>query len=123
MGGLTGNPETPSTLILGWYSPSGWLRIAARTALLAASARDELCGALTPADVEHSWPEEVPAGWAVGLPGMAEPIPYTRVVPDVVMEIGVDAAAENGRWRHAVRYLRRRADLSPADELTGVDLE
>ncbi|MDL5198849.1 ATP-dependent DNA ligase [Streptomyces sp. ALI-76-A] len=40
----------------------------------------------------------------------------TLVRPELVVEVGVDAARDNaGRWRHPVRWYRARPDLSPGD--------
>ncbi|MET8354864.1 hypothetical protein [Micromonospora sp. NPDC005206] len=37
------------------------------------------------------------------------------MLPTIVAEIDVDTAYEHHRWRHHVRYLRPRLDLTPAD--------
>jgi ATP-dependent DNA ligase len=124
IGGVTGSVQAPRTLLLGRYGHGGRrLRVVARSVPLAAPARLELAGLLTPADDEHPWPVPLPAGWAGGLPGAEEPINYTPVVPEVVVEAGVDAAAEHGRFRHPARYVRLRADLHPTDVPEGLDLE
>jgi hypothetical protein len=34
------------------------------------------------------------------------------VVPDLVLEVRVDVATERHRWRHPIRYVRLRPDLS-----------
>lgn len=123
VGGVTGRIEAPRTLLLGRYDRHGRLRVVARSTPLAASTRLQLGAVLVPMGDEHPWPEELPAGWAGGLPGAEEPIRYSRVRPELVVEISVDAAAEQGRWRHAVRYLRIRADLVPDDVPIGLDME
>ncbi|MER6813575.1 hypothetical protein ABT299_30270 [Spirillospora sp. NPDC000708] len=122
-GGVTGPLAAPRTLILGRYGHSGHLRVVARSTPLSAPARLEAAALLAAAGDEHPWPEVLPAGWAGGLPGVEEPIAYTRVRPEPVVEISVDAAAEHGRWRHAVRYLRGPPGLGPEDVPTGLDLE
>ncbi|MEW2290556.1 hypothetical protein [Streptomyces sp. NPDC047841] len=40
-------------------------------------------------------------------------IDHRPVVPDVVVEFAGDTAVDEGRYRHPVRYLRVRDDLSP----------
>jgi hypothetical protein len=40
---------------------------------------------------------------------------YTRVVPEVVVEVSTDPAVDGRRWRHPVRFLRVRTDLAAAD--------
>jgi hypothetical protein len=39
----------------------------------------------------------------------------TLVSPRLVAEISVDTAMTDGAWRHPVRLLRVRADVSPTD--------
>ncbi|WP_433464162.1 ATP-dependent DNA ligase [Spirillospora sp. CA-128828] len=123
VGGVTGIIGEPRTLLLGRYGQSGRLRIVARSTALPGAARAELAGVFTSAHGDHPWPEVLPAGWAGGLPGTGEPIQYTRVAPDVVVEISVDAAVEHGRWRHTVRFVRLRRDAAPEDVPVGLDLE
>lgn len=123
VGGITGTLAEPKTLLLGRYSPNGRLHVVARSTPLPAPARDQLAAVVRQAGNDHPWPPVLPAGWAGGLPGTGEPVQYTRVVPDVVIEISADAAVEHGRWRHPVRYVRTRADLAPDDVPTGLDLE
>jgi hypothetical protein len=38
-----------------------------------------------------------------------------QVEPTVVVEIEVDAAYEQDRWRHPVRFVRPRLDLRPEE--------
>jgi hypothetical protein len=40
---------------------------------------------------------------------------YTRVYPDVVVELVVDFARDGPRRRHPVRFLRIGPDLQPSD--------
>jgi hypothetical protein len=51
--------------------------------------------------------------------GAAAPVEYTRVEPDVVVELAVDAAVDmvRGRpiWRHPAVYQRLRLDLRATD--------
>ncbi|MEU9867041.1 ATP-dependent DNA ligase [Actinomadura sp. NPDC048021] len=123
IGGVTGSIEQPQTLLLGRYTTAGVLRVVARTTPLTPRARTALAGALSEAGPGHPWPEPLPAGWAGGLPSTRDPIHYTRVAPDAVVEISVDAAVEHGRWRHAVRFLRLRQDLTPGDVPQDLNLE
>jgi hypothetical protein len=59
---------------------------------------------------DHEWPDELPAHrW--GAPRTA----YTRVRPDVVVEVSADLALDGLRWRHPVRLLRVHSDLRAAD--------
>jgi ATP-dependent DNA ligase len=122
VGGVIGDPARPGELILGRYaSATRELRVAGRTVPLHPSAAVELGAALTPAGEEHPWPVELPPSWHSRT---KEPTAYTRVVPELVVEARVDAATLDGeRWRHGARYLRIRADLSPEDVPTDLDLE
>jgi hypothetical protein len=45
----------------------------------------------------------------------SQPVAYTRVVPSLVVELDVDTAFEQHRWRHAARLVRMRGDLTMAD--------
>ena len=52
----------------------------------------------------------IPVSRLGALPGGA--VAYTRVKPRVVVELEVDTASENMRWRHPCRYLRVAATSS-----------
>jgi ATP-dependent DNA ligase len=122
VGGVTGSLHHPRQVIVGrCCSSGGGLRVVGCTAPLDASASADLAGLLVPADGGHPWPVRLPAGWVGGLSGQAL-VEYVRVEPAVVAEVRVDVAAEHGRWRHPVRYLRRRGDLTPADVLPDLHL-
>ncbi|MFD0684968.1 ATP-dependent DNA ligase [Actinomadura fibrosa] len=115
VGGVTGTRQAPETLILGRFDAAGRLRVVARTTPLPPPARARLGEVLHPAGPGHPWPAELPAGFAGGLYGSHPPIRYVRTEPDTVVEVSVDAALENGRWRHAARYVRLRSELGAAD--------
>jgi hypothetical protein len=42
-------------------------------------------------------------------------VPLTKVAPTVVAEVSADAALTAGVFRHPLRFVRLRPDLSPAD--------
>ncbi|MFI0485135.1 ATP-dependent DNA ligase [Actinomadura sp. 9N215] len=111
VGGVTGTRQAPESLILGRYDAEGRLRVVARTTPLPPEARTSLGELLRHAGPDHPWPAELPAGFAGGPYGSHPPIRYVRTEPETVVEISADAAVEQGRWRHAVRYIRVRADL------------
>lgn len=123
IGGVTGTREQPEALLLGRHTTAGTFRVVARTTPLNPRARTALTGALSQAGADHPWPEPLPAGWAGGLPATRDPIHYTRVTPNTVVEISVDAAVEHGRWRHAARFVRLRPDLAPEDVPHDLNLE
>ncbi|MER6903809.1 hypothetical protein AB0A81_26545 [Streptomyces flaveolus] len=98
------------TLLLGRYDEAGRLRFIARTAPLSATARREVGGLLSPGGAQHPWQgRRFLAGWST-----RETIDHRPVVPDVVIEFAGDTSVDEGRYRHPVRYLRVRDNLSPA---------
>ena len=40
--------------------------------------------------------------------------PYTRVIPEVVVEVSADLALDGPGWRHPVRSIRVRGELTAA---------
>jgi ATP-dependent DNA ligase len=120
IGGVTGSIERPETLLLGRFDTSGRLRYAGRSRPLAPPQRTVLGLALTPAGprrrggTNHPWPRPLPAAWS-GHFEAAGPLEYQQVAPAIVAEIRVDAAYEHARWRHAVEFVRIRADLAVTD--------
>ena len=110
IGGVTGPVHAPQELILGRHDKTGRLRIAGRTTALRPSTAARL-GALLE-EQAHAWPERLPAhSW--GAPRTA----YTRVRPDLIVEVSADLALDGLRWRHPARFVRLRADLHPDDLL------
>jgi ATP-dependent DNA ligase len=108
VGGITGTVEAPRELILGRHDVRGRLRIAGRTAALQPRAAARL--GLLLEEQAHPWPERLPAhSW--GAPRTA----YTRVRPELVVEVSADLALDGLRWRHPVRFVRYRAELHPMD--------
>jgi ATP-dependent DNA ligase len=119
IGGVTGSITDPQTLLLGRLTPTGGLRYTGRTHPLSARQRRELVPRLAPAPhrtggVDHPWPRPLPARWS-GHFDRPEPLPYIQVEPSLVAEIDVDTAYEHHRWRHGVRHVRIRPDLSIYD--------
>ncbi|MEV1004840.1 hypothetical protein [Nonomuraea sp. NPDC050202] len=119
VGGYTGHPGRPSGLILGRYDQTGRLRVVGRTTQLTAQAATDIAPLLTPAAGEHPWPAPLPPGWASSPYGERDPISYTQVRPELVVEALVDTAREGLRHRHPCRYLRPRTDLDPAHVIEG----
>ncbi|MFR9802545.1 RNA ligase family protein [Pseudonocardia sp. RS010] len=113
VGGVLGSIGEPTALIVGRFNQRGRLRVAGRTTALDASARLRLPSLLAAASNEHPWPDVIPSARFGQRP--SEPIEYVRVRPEVVVELDVDAAYEQERWRHPVRFVRIRAELHPED--------
>ena len=84
-----------------------------RTTPLSTAAQTTMADALEPAVRSHPWPPTIPSGRFGHRP--SEPIAYTQVKPRVVVELDVDTAFEQHRWRHACRFVRVRRDLRVAD--------
>ena len=109
VGGAIGPVDAPRELILGRFDESGRLRIAGRTTRLGPTASAQLAALLRPATA-HPWPELLPPH-----PYGGGRTAYTRVMPEVVVELSVDLALDGLRWRHPVRFVRVRGELTAAD--------
>ncbi|MCE3556307.1 hypothetical protein LWC33_33305 [Pseudonocardia sp. RS11V-5] len=112
---MLGSLAEPDALIVGRYGAHGRLRVAGRTTPLSAATRAHLQGVLAAPAGEHPWPEVLPSARFGQRP--SEPVAYVQVAPSVVVELEVDTAFEQGRWRHPARFMRSRLDLHP-EEIT-----
>ncbi|MEU0989235.1 ATP-dependent DNA ligase [Streptomyces sp. NPDC005953] len=111
VGGVTGGVGAPRTVLLGRFDAAGGLRLIARSTPLSSSAVVELGAVLRPAGAEHPWSgRRFAAAW-----GSREPLDFQVVVPELVAEFAADTAVDRGRYRHPVRYLRLREDMSVQD--------
>ncbi len=110
-GGVIGTLERPSQLVAGRYR-DGELVVVGRTSPLSPRQAAELAAVLGPAGADHPWPARIGTG---RFGGGRLSVPLTRVSPDVVVEVSADAALQAGVFRHPLRYVRVRPDLSPAD--------
>ena len=113
VGGVIGSLEQPEALILGRHDHRGRLHVAGRTTPLPPPACTEISAVLTPAAGGHPWLPAIPSSRFGQLP--SEPIEYLKVAPTTVVELDVDTAFENHRWRHGARFVRVRAELRPED--------
>ncbi|MGE3835815.1 MAG: ATP-dependent DNA ligase [Acidimicrobiia bacterium] len=113
VGGVTGPVDHPEALVLGRFDERGRLRVAGRTRPLAPAQRAELAAVLRAPAGAHPWPPVIPAA-RFGQYG-AGPLVYTKVAPNVVVEVDADVCWDHGRWRHPVTYRRLRIDLTPTD--------
>jgi ATP-dependent DNA ligase len=110
-GGVIGTLERPSQLVAGRFR-DGELVVVGRTSPLSPAQAAELAAVLRPAGPDHPWPDRIGTG-AFG--GGRLSVPLTRVAPEVVVEVSADAALQAGVFRHPLRYVRVRPDLSPGD--------
>lgn len=119
VGGITGSRSQPETLILGQFDTDHRLRVVGRTTRINIAQATQIAPLLHPPGrghqhAAHPWPQPLPAGW-LGHIGQPEALPYRPVEPELVVEVSVDRSVEHGRFRHPVRLVRLRADLSPWD--------
>ncbi|MDA2803952.1 ATP-dependent DNA ligase [Nocardiopsis suaedae] len=119
VGGVVGRPDHPWALILGRRDPeTGALRPVGRTSDLDEAQREGLDGLLAKAGDDHPWPRTLGPAW-----GRESRQRYTRVEPELVVEIEPDVSVSGGKWRHLVRYVRPRPDLAPGDVPRGLEIE
>ncbi|MGW0188190.1 ATP-dependent DNA ligase [Streptomyces sp. NPDC003362] len=108
VGGVTGSPGSPSTLLLGRYDDAGHLRMVARTTPLRTADRREIAQHLVPGEPSHPWyGRRFSAGW-----GARGDLEVHLVRPDLVVEFEADTSVDGGRYRHSVRMIRLRDDLT-----------
>lgn len=112
IGAVTGTPQLPGITLLGRWDDTGRLRYLGRTARLRADQARKVGGVLQPASPGHPW-----EGWQFSASwGTKEKLTVRLVEPAAVAEVSVDVSrVANGGWRHSVRWLRLRPDLSAAD--------
>ena len=111
VGGVIGPADAPRELILGRFDQQGRLRIVGRSTQLPPAASAQFAALLRPAGA-HPWPETLPPH-----PYGGGRTAYTRVKPEAVVEVSADLAFDGLRWRHPVRFLRVRGELTVADLL------
>ncbi|WP_327335680.1 ATP-dependent DNA ligase [Streptomyces sp. NBC_01324] len=112
VGAVAGTRSAPSSLLLGRYDTNGQLMFVGRSTVLSAATSRKVGAQLTPAQEQHPWEGwTFSAGW-----GSKESLRVTLIEPDLAVEIAPDVSLDQaGRWRHPVRLLRARPDLSPAE--------
>ncbi|MFD7460703.1 MULTISPECIES: hypothetical protein [unclassified Streptomyces] len=101
----------PAALLLARYDAAGRLRLIARTTPLLTPVRRDLARHLHPAGPEHPWKG---SRFGAGC-GTRSELEYQCVRPDLVAEFLADSAIDDGVYRHPVRFLRLRSDLTPED--------
>ncbi|MGP4051517.1 hypothetical protein [Streptomyces sp. 2A115] len=111
IGAVTGSTPRPATVLLGRYTPDGDLLLVARSTPLAAPVRTALSNRLTPVGPGHPWHGmHVTSHW-----GSRDPLEFTPIAPHLVSEFSGDTAIDQDRWRHSVRLVRLRPDLTVED--------
>ncbi|MFC4468739.1 ATP-dependent DNA ligase [Streptomyces xiangluensis] len=113
VGAVTGTRTRPGILLLGRYDAQvGRLRFTGRTTVLGEDAARQVGGLLAPAQAGHPWTGwTFCAGW-----GSTDILDVTLVSPQLVVEVSADIARDTAdRWRHPVRLVRARPDLTVTD--------
>ena len=110
VGAVIGPITRPTELVVGDLV-DGELRIVGRSTPLSPAASRQLGQQLRPPAGAHPWPEVVSPGALSRFQGRGEPVKLTLVEP-VVAEVSADSARVGGSFRHAVRFVRLRPDLS-----------
>lgn len=107
---VTGSVGQPETLVAGLWI-GGELRIVGRASPLRPEQRRALAGVLRPPSGEHPWPAEVPRSFLDRFSKDRGPIELVLVEPFVI-EVSADTAWSGSSFRHPLRFLRHRPEMS-----------
>ena len=83
-----------------------------RSTPLTKTQAQTLPAAITPAGLEHPWPDVISS---TRFGASRDKVPLVKVEPLIVAEVSADSALQGGGYRHPLRYLRPRFDLTPDD--------
>ncbi len=112
-GAVIGPIERPHYVVAG-LPIEGRLRVVGRSTSLTAKGARELGAYLHPPQSTHPWPEVITETLLNRFSKEKGPVSLTLIEP-LVVEISADIAWTGNTFRHAVRYLRPRPELSPAE--------
>ncbi|MFP3460078.1 ATP-dependent DNA ligase [Arthrobacter globiformis] len=112
-GAVIGPIRQPGEVVAGLIL-DGKLRIVGRSTPLKARDSRELARWLHPPVGDHPWPARVKGTALDRFNRDKEPVALTLVDP-VVVEVSADTAWSGSSFRHPLRLLRVRPELSPAD--------
>ncbi len=112
-GAVIGPITQPSEVVAGLVL-DGALRIVGRSAPLKSAAGRELARWLEPPRSAHPWPDTVKGTTLDRFNRDKDPVALTLVEP-MVVEVSADTAWSGRSFRHALRLVRARPELSPAD--------
>lgn len=110
---VIGRRTNPTAIVVG-LPIGGRLRIVGRSSQLPAAKATSLGRQLKPPAGEHPWPEEISQRVLDRFTQEKGTVHLTRVAP-IVVEISADVAWSGRSFRHSVRFLRTRPELSPAE--------
>ncbi|WP_412079408.1 hypothetical protein ACLF6K_38150 (plasmid) [Streptomyces xanthophaeus] len=112
IGAVTGTLARPQLLVLGRHDAAGRLHAIGRTVPLRPEAARSVGEHLVPAAGGHPW-EGVRSASAWGSRDVLD---VTLVRPELVAEVSADRAIDRGGvFRHPLRYLRLRLDVTAED--------
>ncbi|WP_247044547.1 ATP-dependent DNA ligase [Arthrobacter rhizosphaerae] len=112
-GAVIGPMDRPQYIVAG-LPVEGQLRIVGRSTPLTAKAGLELAAYLHRPQSPHPWPEVITETILNRFSKDKGPVALTLVEP-LMVEISADVAWTGNAFRHAVRYVRPRPELSPDD--------
>jgi ATP-dependent DNA ligase len=112
-GAVIGPITQPSEVVAGLIL-DGELRIVGRSTPLKTAAGRELARWLEPPRGKHPWPATVKGTTLDRFNRDKEPVALTLVEP-VVVEVSADTAWSGRSFRHPLRLVRVRPELSPSD--------
>ena len=110
VGGVSGSVEAPGHLVLALPAADGELYFAGTTTELTSRQRTEVAALIEPSGDEHAWLLDIGTRWGRGSRQTVVP-----VVESLVVEVSVDSSTQDGRYRHPVKLVRVRPDLTPAE--------
>ena len=94
-------------------APAGqFLTIVGKSVPLSRAQAVSLSAVLTPAGPDHPWPDEISSS---RFGSSRARVALTKVEPVVVAEVLADSALQAGAFRHPVRFVRHRPDLTVED--------
>ena len=112
-GAVIGPITQPSEVVAGLVL-DGELRIVGRSTPLKTTVARDLARWLEPPRATHPWPTMVKGTTLDRFNRDKEPVALTLVEP-VVVEVTADTAWSGRSFRHPLRFLRARPELSPED--------
>ena len=83
-----------------------------RSTPLTTTQAEASAAALTPAGPDHPWPDVISSS---RFGASRDKVPLVKVEPLIVAEVSADSALQGGGYRHPLRYVRPRFDLTPED--------
>ena len=117
IGAVIGTLTAPTAIVAGLYQQDGTLRMVGRSTSLTQAQSRGLAAVLIAATGDHPWPDTMAA---TRFGSGRDRIQLTKVEPIVVVEVVADNARQHGVWRHSLRVIRLRSDLT-VDDLPAID--